>query len=47
MPKNRLSAERADDRGLTLTGRMGLIWARRPVQGNINALPAAALAEER
>ena len=48
MLKNTLSGERAEDRAIEAdTGRTGSRWARRPVQGNINALPAVAPAGRR
>jgi hypothetical protein len=47
MLKNTLSAERAEDRAIEADRKNGIVRARRPVQGNINTLPAAAPAEER
>jgi hypothetical protein len=47
MLKNSLSAERAEDRAIAADAQKGIVRARKPVQGNINALPAAAPAEER
>lgn len=46
MLRNTLSAERAEDRALAADGKNGVTRARRAVQGNINAVPAAP-AEER
>ena len=47
MLKNTLSAERAEDRAIAADAQKGIVRVRKPVQGNINALPAAAPAEER
>ena len=47
MLRNTLSGERAEDRAIEADGKNGIVRARRPVQGNINTLPAAAPAEER
>ena len=47
MLKNTLSGERAEDRAIEADRKNGIVRARRPVQGNINTLPAAAPAEER
>jgi hypothetical protein len=47
MLKNTLSGERAEDRAIEADRKNGTVRARRPVQGNINTLPAAAPAEER
>jgi hypothetical protein len=47
MLRNTLSAERAEVRALEADVKNGVTRARRAVQGNINALPAAAPAEER
>ena len=47
MLRNTLSAERAEDRSLDTDKQNGIVRAPRPVQGNINPLPAAAPAEER
>jgi hypothetical protein len=47
MLKNTLSGERAEDRAIEADSKNGIVRARRPVQGNINTLPAAAPAEER
>jgi hypothetical protein len=41
-----LSGERAEDRAIEADRKNGIVRTRRPVQGNINALPTAP-AEER
>jgi hypothetical protein len=41
MLKNTLSAERVEDRALEADAAKGTVRARRPVQGNINAVPGA------
>ena len=43
---NTLSGERAEDRAIEADRKNGIVRTRRPVQGNINALPTAP-AEER
>jgi hypothetical protein len=42
MLRNTLSAERAEDRALAEDLKKGIARARKPVQGNINAVPAPA-----
>jgi hypothetical protein len=42
MLRNSLSAERAEDRALDADAKKGIVRARKGVQGNINAVPAAA-----
>jgi hypothetical protein len=46
MLRNSLSAERAEDRALEADTRKGIVRARKSIQGNINAVPTAAPAEE-
>jgi hypothetical protein len=42
MLRNTLSAERAEDRALEADAKRGIVRVRKPVQGNINAVPTAA-----
>jgi hypothetical protein len=42
MLRNTLSAERAEDRALEADLKKGIVRTRKPVQGNINAVPAPA-----